>query len=146
MPVRLFVQILAKLFSVCSVVKPEHFTAMICCCHAGAKISKLAAGAEHSIAVSAAGELFSWGSGSNGRLGHAQSSTRLWFWNKDQATPKLIQSMTEKVVNASCGHMHSGEVLQPAFATAVSQGKFDTGCSATACSMNIYFMMRCHIA
>ena len=82
------------------------------CCFTGAKIIKLAAGAEHSLAVSASGELFSWGSGSNGRLGHAQSSKRLLFWNKDQATPKLVKSITEKVCNVSCGHMHSGEVLE----------------------------------
>lgn len=75
---------------------------------AGAKIVSLAAGAEHSLAVSASGQVFSWGCGSNGRLGHAQSSNRLWFWNRDEATPRLVQSFTEKAVSVSCGHMHSG--------------------------------------
>lgn len=83
----------------------------LCCNMAGVKIVKLAAGAEHSLAVSASGELFSWGSGSNGRLGHAQNSSRLWFWNKDQSTPKLVQSISKKVTNVSCGHMHSGKQL-----------------------------------
>ena len=68
----------------------------------------IAAGAEHSLAVSASGQLFSWGCGSNGRLGHAQSSNRLWFWNRDESTPRLVQSMPEKAVGVSCGHMHSG--------------------------------------
>lgn len=68
----------------------------------------LAAGAEHSLAVSASGQIFSWGCGSNGRLGHAQSSNRLWFWNRNEATPRLVQSFTEKAVSVSCGHMHSG--------------------------------------
>lgn len=75
---------------------------------AGAKIVSLAAGAEHSLAVSASGQVFSWGCGSNGRLGHAQSRNRLWFWNRDEATPRLVQSFTEKAVSVSCGHMHSG--------------------------------------
>ncbi|KAL3157516.1 hypothetical protein ABBQ32_011978 [Trebouxia sp. C0010 RCD-2024] len=75
---------------------------------AGAKIVCLAAGAEHSLAVSASGQIFSWGCGSNGRLGHAQSSNRLWFWNRNEATPRLVQSFTEKAVSVSCGHMHSG--------------------------------------
>ena len=74
----------------------------------GAHIVGLAAGAEHSLAVSASGQVFSWGCGSNGRLGHAQSSNRLWFWNRDEATPRLVQSFTEKAVSVSCGHMHSG--------------------------------------
>lgn len=68
----------------------------------------LAAGAEHSLAVSAFGQVFSWGCGSNGRLGHAQSSNKLWFWNRDETTPRLVQSFTEKAVSVSCGHMHSG--------------------------------------
>ncbi len=37
---------------------------------AGVRIQSLAAGAEHSLAVSEAGELFSWGCGAQGRLGH----------------------------------------------------------------------------
>ena len=36
---------------------------------AGTKIVHIAAGAEHSMAVSATGELFSWGNGSRGCLG-----------------------------------------------------------------------------
>ncbi|DBB10173.1 TPA: hypothetical protein ACH3X3_001750 [Trebouxia sp. C0006] len=74
----------------------------------GANIVSIAAGAEHCLAANAAGQLFSWGCGSNGRLGHAQSSSRLWFWNKDESYPRLVQSVTEKVAGISCGHMHSG--------------------------------------
>ena len=81
---------------------------------AGSKIIGIAAGAEHSMAVSADGQLFSWGSGSNGRLGHAQRSSRLWYWNRDETTPRLVHTMTEKAVSVSCGHMHSGEQCKPA--------------------------------
>jgi alpha-tubulin suppressor-like RCC1 family protein len=38
----------------------------------GTKVVQIAAGAEHSLAVSAAGELFTWGNGTRGCLGDTQ--------------------------------------------------------------------------
>ena len=50
-------------------------SARSCAC-AGTKIVHIAAGAEHSMAVSAAGELFTWGNGSRGCLGKCPQPLR----------------------------------------------------------------------
>ena len=50
-------------------------SARSCAC-AGTKIVHIAAGAEHSMAVSAAGELFTWGNGSRGCLGKCSQALR----------------------------------------------------------------------
>lgn len=69
----------------------------------------IAAGAEHSMAVSQEGQLFSWGYDTNGRLGHSPTSRRLWHRTRDEYTPRLVQGISQKVLHAACGHMHSGE-------------------------------------
>lgn len=43
----------------------------------------IAAGGAHSAAITANGELYSWGKGRYGRLGHADS--------EDQSRPKLVR-------------------------------------------------------
>ena len=73
-------------------------------------MTSVAAGAEHALAVSAGGELFTWGHGANGRLGHAQGSGRPWFWNKDEALPRRVNHLAgETIRSVAAGHMHSGQ-------------------------------------
>tara|TARA_B110001452_G_scaffold11041_1_gene9183 strand:+ start:3615 stop:8069 length:4455 start_codon:yes stop_codon:yes gene_type:complete len=59
-----------------------------------------AAGEEHSLAASADGTLFSWGSGSFGKLGHGEPI--------DESTPRPVASIKHMVVTAvACGYAHS---------------------------------------
>ena len=50
----------------------------------GKHIKDIACGSGHSAAVSVNGELFTWGQGSNGRLGHGD--------NNNQTKPKYVSS------------------------------------------------------
>lgn len=51
----------------------------------GKKVVKVAAGGAHSAAVTADGELYTWGKGRYGRLGHGDSD--------DQLRPKLVDAL-----------------------------------------------------
>ena len=74
-------------------------------------MSSVATGAEHALAVSMAGELFTWGHGANGRLGHAEAGGRLWFWNRDEALPRRVNHLAgESIRSVAAGHMHSGQL------------------------------------
>uniref|UniRef100_K3WR42 Rab-GAP TBC domain-containing protein n=1 Tax=Globisporangium ultimum (strain ATCC 200006 / CBS 805.95 / DAOM BR144) TaxID=431595 RepID=K3WR42_GLOUD len=64
------------------------------------KIIKVACGAQHSVGITEVGELYTWGSGEDGRLGHGDM--------RDRAVPRKIMSLLrERVVHASCGGAHT---------------------------------------
>lgn len=64
----------------------------------------LAAGANHSLAVSASGELYSWGAGDQGCLGHGPPvKGRSW----DEAAPRAVASLSN-VGSAAASITHSG--------------------------------------
>jgi len=56
----------------------------------------VAAGGAHSACVTAAGDLYTWGKGRYGRLGHSDS--------EDQLKPKLVEALQgHRVVDVACG-------------------------------------------
>lgn len=60
------------------------------------KIRDVACGSAHSAAISSQGELYTWGLGEYGRLGHGDNNTLL--------KPKMIQKLVGKrVVQVACG-------------------------------------------
>lgn len=64
------------------------------------RIVRVACGAQHSVAITSGGELFTWGSGEDGRLGHGDM--------RDRALPRKVMSLLkERVVHASCGGAHT---------------------------------------
>lgn len=66
----------------------------------GVHIVYAAAGEEHSAAVSSEGALYTWGSGSFGKLGHGEPA--------DSSTPQLVRfDAGKEVVQVSCGYAHS---------------------------------------
>eukprot|EP00884_Botryococcus_braunii_P015207 jgi/Botrbrau1/236/Bobra.0022s0212.1 len=74
----------------------------------GEKVVKLAAGANHSLAVSAGGELLSWGAGDQGCLGHG-APVRGHSW--DEFAPRALASLSN-VGSAAASITHSGCVTQ----------------------------------
>ncbi|ODN06550.1 E3 ubiquitin-protein ligase HERC2 [Orchesella cincta] len=62
----------------------------------GKEIVDIACGGAHSAAITARGELFTWGKGRYGRLGHGDG--------EDQLRPKLVESLKGyKVIDVACG-------------------------------------------
>lgn len=62
----------------------------------GKEVTDIAAGGAHSAAISAQGELYTWGKGRYGRLGHGDS--------EDQTKPKIVEALRlTKVLDVACG-------------------------------------------
>lgn len=62
----------------------------------GKEVVDVACGGAHSAAITSRGELFTWGKGRYGRLGHGDG--------EDQLRPKLVESLKGyKVVDVACG-------------------------------------------
>eukprot|EP01132_Coremiostelium_polycephalum_P004737 gene4737-5913_t len=66
--------------------------------HHGGKIKQIACGYAHSVFCTDNGEVYSWGQGSKGQLGHGST--------EDVQRPKLIESL-RGITNISCGHFHT---------------------------------------
>eukprot|EP00698_Gefionella_okellyi_P001339 TRINITY_DN11287_c0_g1_i1.p1 TRINITY_DN11287_c0_g1~~TRINITY_DN11287_c0_g1_i1.p1 ORF type:complete len:803 (+),score=100.74 TRINITY_DN11287_c0_g1_i1:39-2411(+) len=69
-------------------------------------IAKLASGGAHNVAVTASGDVFTWGSCDEGQLGHGDVT--------DQPTPRLLKPMLLlkalqgiRVASVACGHAHT---------------------------------------
>jgi len=63
-------------------------------------IQQVSCGDRHSVAVATDGEIFTFGSGEHGQLGHGN--------NNDQYVPSQIESLaTTKIVVSSCGSIHT---------------------------------------
>lgn len=62
----------------------------------GKEVIDVAAGGAHSACITASGELFTWGKGRYGRLGHGDSD--------DQSKPKMVDVLKEsRVIDVACG-------------------------------------------
>ena len=63
----------------------------------------IACGGAHTVGVTPTGDLYTWGHGANGKLGHGNEE------NFD--TPKLVTCLAgKKVVHAACGAWHTSVV------------------------------------
>ncbi|XP_026277054.2 E3 ubiquitin-protein ligase HERC2 [Frankliniella occidentalis] len=75
----------------CSLDRPQIIQAL-----QGCEIVDIACGGAHSAAISVGGELYTWGKGRYGRLGHGDS--------EDQLRPKLVEALVGyRVVDIACG-------------------------------------------
>jgi len=69
----------------------------------GRDVRQISCGAEHMLAVTSSGELFSWGCGRGGKLGHGDI--------QDRFTPFKVRAFSnEKVICISCHELHSAAV------------------------------------
>lgn len=83
-------------------------------------ITKVAVGSTHSAAVSAKGELYTWGRGHYGRLGHGD--------HQDQLKPKLVAALkTMRVVDVACGSGDAQSLAVTADGTVYGWGDGDYG-------------------
>jgi E3 ubiquitin-protein ligase HERC2 len=62
----------------------------------GKEVVSISCGSTYSAAITAAGELYTWGRGNYGRLGHANSD--------DQTTPMAVAALKGiRIVDVACG-------------------------------------------
>ena len=86
----------------------------------------IACGSTYSAALTAAGELYTWGRGNYGRLGHGGS--------EDQCTPMLVAALKgHKVIDVACG---SGDAQTLAV---TDTGKIHLGILIILVFRSIYF-------
>ena len=76
-------------FSSCDA--PTQITAL-----SGKQVVHITCGSTYSAAITAVGELYTWGRGNYGRLGHGSS--------EDQSVPTVISALKgQKVIDCACG-------------------------------------------
>ncbi|CEF97508.1 Regulator of chromosome condensation, RCC1 [Ostreococcus tauri] len=93
------------------------------------KIVDVACGAEHSLALSEDGRVYSWGTSADGVLGHGSETwNEGWFYRtaKTVAKPRLLRALSEtKVRSIAAGHMHSACVDERGELFTWGQGRFN---------------------
>ncbi|EFN54346.1 hypothetical protein CHLNCDRAFT_24715 [Chlorella variabilis] len=89
------------------------------------KVVAVAAGMEHSLALTAGGEVYSWGNAANGRLGHGSATPRRLFGSSIEFLPRLVRAFEAlRVEQVSAGQMHSAAVSTAGDAFLWGYGKF----------------------
>eukprot|EP00002_Diphylleia_rotans_P007162 TRINITY_DN1666_c0_g1_i3.p1 TRINITY_DN1666_c0_g1~~TRINITY_DN1666_c0_g1_i3.p1 ORF type:complete len:403 (+),score=74.74 TRINITY_DN1666_c0_g1_i3:72-1280(+) len=69
----------------------------------GKNVVQVSCGSYHSAAITASGELYTWGRGAHGQLGHGATA--------DQSHPTLVETLKDKkIVRVSCGSNHTAVV------------------------------------
>lgn len=84
------------------------------------RIRDIACGSGHSAAITSSGELYTWGLGEYGRLGHGDTAT--------QSKPKLVQSLVgQRVIQIACGSRDAQTMALTADGLVYSWGDGDFG-------------------
>lgn len=86
----------------------------------------IAAGAQHSIAVSKSGEVYTWGDGGGGKLGHGSPpALSLWGRYRSEAKPRLVRALETQVIReVAAGHAHTACVSDNGTAYVFGSGKY----------------------
>ena len=81
-------------------------------CFNNERIIGIAAGGIHSAAVSMEGHVFTWGCGSDGRLGHPEAKGHRYLFRSD--IPKLVEAFVGvgRVVDVKCSYYHTVVLVQ----------------------------------
>lgn len=90
------------------------------------QVVAIAAGAEHSLALTAGGEVYSWGCATDGRLGHGKpASMRLWG-ARHEPRPRLVRALEgQRVVAVAAGQMHSAALTSDGRLLVWGSGRFN---------------------
>ena len=70
----------------------------------GVTAAKIVAGAHHSSFLSTDGRLYTWGVGSDGRLGHPEFEGHVYKYHESR--PKLVQALQDRVVDVTSSYYH----------------------------------------
>ncbi|XP_017887257.1 E3 ubiquitin-protein ligase HERC2 [Ceratina calcarata] len=84
------------------------------------RIRDIGCGSGHSAAITSSGELYTWGLGEYGRLGHGDTAT--------QMKPKLVQALVgQRVIQVACGSRDAQTMALTADGSVYSWGDGDFG-------------------
>lgn len=80
----------------------------------GESIAHVAAGGIHSAAVSKEGHVFTWGCGSDGRLGHPEGKGHRYLFRSD--VPKIVEDLVKEGQASAvcCSYYHTAAVVRNA--------------------------------
>jgi len=70
-----------------------------------AEVRSIACGSNHCCAVTADGDLFTWGFGEMSQLGHGEA--------EDEASPRVVGAVRGRVAQAGAGGQHTVMLLKP---------------------------------
>ncbi|KAK7488390.1 hypothetical protein BaRGS_00020364 [Batillaria attramentaria] len=87
-----------------TLIPPAHFNME--------SVTVVCAGGIHSTAATAAGSVFTWGCGSDGRLGHPEGQGHRYLFRSD--IPKRVVGLGEKVKRAlvACSYYHTAAIVE----------------------------------
>ncbi|KAK7482222.1 hypothetical protein BaRGS_00026571 [Batillaria attramentaria] len=87
-----------------TLIHPAHFNME--------SVTVVCAGGIHSTAATAAGSVFTWGCGSDGRLGHPEGQGHRYLFRSD--IPKRVVGLGEKVKRAlvACSYYHTAAIVE----------------------------------
>ena len=71
----------------------------------GESVTEVACGGIHSAAVTREGSVFTWGCGSDGRLGHPEAKGHRYLFRSD--VPRKVESLPNKVTSVDCSYYHT---------------------------------------
>jgi len=87
----------------------------------GVSIQKVACGYDHVAAVSNKGQLYTWGCGTRGQLGHGDDR------NMEEALmrPKLVESLAgQEIIDVACGGYHTAVITANGFVYCFGDGQY----------------------
>jgi alpha-tubulin suppressor-like RCC1 family protein len=86
----------------------DRFSPLLVSALKGIKIIQVSCGDFHTAALSDRGEMFTWGKGSDGRLGHGSES--------NESQPRLVQSLSEiGIAYIACGYVTTAAISSISF-------------------------------
>lgn len=68
-------------------------------------------GGIHSAAVTREGSVYTWGCGSDGRLGHPEAKGHRYLFRSD--VPRKVENLPSKVVSVDCSYYHTAVLAAP---------------------------------
>ncbi|KAK7486952.1 hypothetical protein BaRGS_00021768, partial [Batillaria attramentaria] len=84
------------------------------------RVRDIACGSSHSAAITSSGELYTWGLGDYGRLGHGDNTTQL--------KPKLVKALVgQRVIQVACGSRDAQTLALTDYGIVYSWGDGDFG-------------------
>ncbi len=75
------------------------------------RIKKISCGGIHTTLLAGDGRVFSFGCGSNGRIGHPEYANYTYLYR--EGLPRLIETLPDRVIDISASYYHNACIVAP---------------------------------